>query len=76
MPAISKAITRSSGKSCLTHLESESSISGAATKSDDSSHPEMNLKCVTKQDWMEAQSKDKTIGKVVIQLFKAKELQC
>ena len=30
---------------------------------------------MTKQDWVEAQSKDKTIGEI-IQLFKAKELQC
>ena len=30
---------------------------------------------MTTLDWVEAQSKDKTIGKI-IHLFKAKELQC
>ena len=30
---------------------------------------------MTKLDWVEAQSKDKTIGEI-IHLFKAKELQC
>ena len=30
---------------------------------------------MTKLDWVEAQSKDKIIGEI-IQLFKAKELQC
>ena len=30
---------------------------------------------MTKLYWIEAQSKDKTIGEI-IQLFKAKELQC
>ena len=58
-PAIIKAITRLSGQSHPTNLESESSIPGAATILDESSHPEMNPKCMTKQDWVEAQSKDK-----------------
>ena len=30
---------------------------------------------MTKVDWVEAQSKDKTIGEI-IQVLKAKELQC
>ena len=58
-PAISKAITRSSGQSCLTHPDPESSILGVVTKSDESDCPEMSLKCMTKRDWVEAQSKDK-----------------
>ena len=74
-PAISKAMTRSSGQRHPTHLESESSIPGAAIKSVESSHPEMNWKCMTKHGRVEAKSKVKTIGEV-IQLFKAKELQC
>ena len=40
-PAISKAITRSSRQSCLTHPESESSLSMRVTKPDDSSHLEV-----------------------------------
>ena len=36
---------------------------------------QLNPKCMTKQDWVEAQSKDKTIGEI-IQLFKTKELYC
>ena len=35
----------------------------------------LNPKCMTKQDWMEAQSKDKTIGEI-IHLFKSKKLYC
>ena len=74
-PAISTPITRSSGQSCLTCLEPESSILGEVRKSDRSSHPELNLKCMTKQNWVEAPSKNKTIGEI-IQLFKTKELYC
>ena len=74
-PAISKAIPRLSGQSHPTHLEPVSSIPGALTKLDESGDPEMNLKCMTKQDWVKAQSKDKTIGEI-IQLFKRKELCC
>ena len=78
--AISKAITRSFGQSHLTHLEAESSISKTVIKLDDSIHPEvvtdhqLNPKCMTKLDWVDTQSKDKTIGGI-IQLFKAKELK-
>ena len=59
-PTISEAITRSPRQSCLTHLEPELSIPGADTKLDESGHLEMatgpiedqlNLKCMTKQDW-------------------------
>ena len=54
------------------------------TEPDDSSCLEMatvslkdrlNPKCMTQQDWVEAQSKDPTIGEI-IQLFKTKELYC
>ena len=34
----------------------------------------LNPKCMTKADWIEAQSQDKIIGKI-IQMLKAKELQ-
>ena len=83
-PAISKAITSSSRQSHPTHPEPELSISKTVTKPDVSSHLEgvtghlknqLNPKCMTKLDWVEAQSKDKTIGEI-IQLFKAKELHC
>ena len=74
-PAISKAITRSSGQSHLIHPEPELSISGASTKLDESGHLEMNPKCMTKQDWVEVQSQDKTINEI-IQLFKTKEMYC
>ena len=83
-PAISKAITRSSRQSCPTHPEIKSSVSKAVTKPDDSRYLEvitshlknqLNPKCMTKLHWVEAQSKDKTIGEI-IQLFKAKELHC
>ena len=33
---------------------------------------QLNPKCMTKHDWVEAQSKDKTIGEI-IHLFKTKE---
>ena len=67
--AISKAITRLSRQSHLTHLEPESSVLGTVTKPDESSDlvratgplgDQLNLKCMTKQDWVEGQSKDKT----------------
>ena len=35
----------------------------------------LNPQCMTKQDWVEAQSKDKTIGEI-IHLFKIKKLHC
>ena len=80
-PIISKAITRSSCQSHLTCLESELSLMKTVSKPDDTSCPEvatdhqLNPKCMTNLDLLEAQSKDKTIGEI-IQLFKAKELQC
>ena len=75
--AISKVITWSSRQSHPTCLEAAS----FALQMDDSSHlrkdqdPSMNPRCMTILDWVEAQSKDKTIGKV-IHLYKSKELQC
>ena len=83
-PAMSKAITRSSRQSHWTHREPKSSVLKTVTKPDNSSCLEvvtehiknqLNPKYMTKSDWVEAQSKDKTIGEI-IQLLKAKELQC
>ena len=77
---VSKAITQSSRQSHPTHLESESSILKTVSKLDHSSHlgvdtdSPLNPKCMTTLDWVEAQSKDKSIGEI-IWLFKAKELQ-
>ena len=51
------------------------------SKPDDSSHlglatdHQLNPKCMTTLDWVQAQHKDKTIGEI-LQLFKAKELKC
>ena len=54
------------------------------SKVDDSDHlalasrhsgDKLNPKCMTKQDWVEAQSKDKTIGEI-IHLFQTKKLYC
>ena len=54
------------------------------SKADDSDHlalasgqseEKLNPKCTTKEDWVEAQSKDKTIGEI-IHLFKTKKLYC
>ena len=59
--AISKAITRSSDKSHMTYLEPKLSILQTVSKVDDSDHPalasrqpedKLNLKCMTKQDWV------------------------
>ena len=80
-PVISKAITQLSRQSHLTHPKSELSISKTVCKLDYSSHLgvgtgySLNPKCTTISDWIKAQYKDKTIGEI-IQLFKAKELQC
>ena len=80
-PVISKAITRLSRQSHPTHPRSELSVLKTVSKLDDSSHPKvdtghsLNPKRMSISDWIEAQSKDKTIGEI-IQLFKAKELQC
>ena len=74
---ISKVITWSFGQSHLTCLDAES----FALQTDYSSHlgndqeSSLNPRCMTTLDWVEAQSKDKTIGKV-IHLYKSKELQC
>ena len=82
--AISKAITRSSAQSCITHPEHESSMLQTVSKADDSDHlalasrqsgDKLNPKGMTKQDRVEAQSKDKTISEV-IHLFKTKKLYC
>ena len=62
------------------HPETKSFVTETASKLDDSSHPEVNEdlswnpNCMTMLDWIEAQSQDKIIGKI-IQMFKAKELQ-
>ena len=54
--------TRSSRQSCLTHLESKSSILKMVSNPDDSScldiamDHQLNLKCMTEVDWVEAQS--------------------
>ena len=61
--------------------KSESSVMETVSNPDNSSHLDidmdcqLNLKCMTEVDWVEAQSNDKTIGEI-IWLFKAKELQC
>ena len=81
---ISKAITRSSNQSCMTCLEPESSVLQSVSKTNDSdclglasgqSEDKLNPKCMTKQDCMEAQSEDKTIGEIIC-LFKTKKLYC
>ena len=59
-PITSEAITRSSGQNCLTHPESESSVLKTVSNPDDSTHPEiamdhqLNPKCMTEVDWVEA----------------------
>ena len=79
-PAVSKVITRLFRQSHLTHPELESSIPGVVTEPDDSSLPEiatdpledqLNPQCMTKEDWVEAQSRDKTLSEI-IHLFKNK----
>ena len=70
-PIISKAITRSSRWSHLTHPESESSVMKTASQLVNSSHLEiptdhqLNLKCMTEVDWVEAQSSNKTICEII-----------
>ena len=81
--AICKAITRLSDQSCMTRLEPESSVLQTESKVDDSDHlalsgpseDKLNPKCMTKQDWVEDKSKDKTIGEI-IHKFKTKKLYC
>ena len=66
---------------CLEHDWSELKTT---SKVDDSDHLALtsrqsgdilNPKGMTKQDWVEVQSKDKMIGEI-IHLFKSKKLQC
>ena len=70
-PIVSKAITQLSGWSHPTHPESEVSISKTVSKPDDSSclgvdtDSPLNPKCMTTLNWVEYQSKDKTIGKIM-----------
>ena len=82
--AISKAITISIDQSCTTNPEPESSEVQTVSKTDDfdcltlasrQSGDQLNPKCITKQNWVEAQSKDKRIGEI-IHLFTTKELYC
>ena len=82
--AISKAIIRSSNQSCTIHPEHGSSMLKTVSKVDDSNHPavssgqlgdKLNPKCMTKQDWVESQSKDKTIGEI-IHLLNSKKQHC
>ena len=65
----------------MTHPEHELPKLKTTSKADDSDHPalasrqsgdRLNPKCMTKQDWVEAQSKDKTIGKM-FHLHKSKK---
>ena len=80
---ISKDIprSRSSNQSCMTHPEPESSMLQTVSKADNSDHLELasgqsgdqlNPKCMTQQDRVEAQYKDKIIGEIIY-LFKTKE---
>ena len=78
--AISKAITNSSNQSCSTHPEQGLSKLESITSRDDSDHlttgsleNKLNPKCMTIQDWVDAQSKDKIIGEIVL-LFKSRKL--
>ena len=78
--AISKAITWSSNQSHPTCLEHETSEVRKEMGMDDSScltarqlEDKLNPKCMSIQDWVESQSKDKMIGEIV-QLFKSKKL--
>ena len=67
--AISKAITRLSNQSHMTHLDGSECLALASRQSGQ----KFNQKCMTKQDWVEVQSKDKAIGEI-IHLFKTKKL--
>ena len=68
----------------MTHMQHELSVLKTVSKADDSdclalvsrqSGDKLNPKCMTKQDWVEAQSKDNMIGEI-IHLFKSKKLHC
>ena len=78
--AISKAITWSSNQSHPRSPESRQSEVRKAANADNSSCPtvrqledKLNPKCMSIQDWAEAQSKDKIIGEM-FRLFKSKKL--
>ena len=80
--AINKAITRSTNYSCTTHVEHGSSELEKILTVDNSDclatgqlENKLNPKCMTIQDWVEAQSRDKIIDKIV-HLFKSKKLYC
>ena len=82
--ASNKAITTSSNQSHTTCPQHKSSKLKTMSKADDSeglglasgeSGDRLNPKCMTKQDRVEAQSKDKMIGEI-IHLFKSKKLHC
>ena len=70
-PIVSKAIIQSCRQSHLTCLESESSILKIISKLDDFSHPgvdndpSFNPKCMITLDWVETQSKQKTIDEII-----------
>ena len=49
--------------------------SGCLKMSTDPLEDQLNLKCMMMQDWVEVQSKDKTISEI-IHLFNTKELYC
>ena len=80
--AISKAITSSSNQSHMTCTKHGLSELEKVVNADDSDHPatgqfenKLNPKCMTIQDWVESQSKDKIISEIV-HLFKSKKLCC
>ena len=68
---ISNAITCLSSQSHPTHPEAELFASKTVSKPDDSSHLgvdndfQLNPKCITTLDWVEAQSKDKNIDEII-----------
>ena len=81
---ISKAITRLSNSSCMTCPEPGSFELETVLNADDSDYPALATrqlesklipKCMTIQDWIEAQSRDKIISDIV-HLFKSKKLCC
>ena len=78
--AISKAITNLSDQGCATCLKQGLSGLESITSVDDSDHPiigllenKLNPKCMTIQDWVDTQSKDKIIDEIVL-LFKSQKL--
>ena len=82
LSAISKATTKLSNQSHMTHSEHRSSELEKALNAGDSDcqatgqlKNKLNPKCITIQDWVEAQSKDKIIDEIV-HLFNSKKLCC